>query len=124
MCSLSFRYDMLGLAENVDDYDYGLKSALEHLNDDILPKDNNSSSESAVKQDQETTNKENEEPKPGSSKEGTTAVKKSVPTLPKIPEDAFLMVTQVNWEEDVVWNGDDIRNKVMQKHNSKSNMAG
>ena len=84
MYSLSFRYDMLGLAENVDDYDYGLKSALEHLNDDILPKDNNSSSESAVKQDQETTNKENEEPKPGTSKEGTTAVKKSVESKKRV----------------------------------------
>ena len=31
---------------------------------------------------------------------------------------------QMNWEEDVVWNGDDIRHKVMQKLNSKSNAAG
>jgi hypothetical protein len=30
----------------------------------------------------------------------------------EIPEDAFLMVTQVNWEDDVIWNGDDIKHKV------------
>ena len=30
----------------------------------------------------------------------------------EIPEDAFLMVTQMNWEDDVVWNGEDIKHKV------------
>ena len=30
----------------------------------------------------------------------------------EIPEDAFLMVTQVNWEDEVIWNGDDIKHKV------------
>ncbi|XP_054274106.1 transcription initiation factor TFIID subunit 1-like [Macrosteles quadrilineatus] len=40
------------------------------------------------------------------------------------PEDAFLMVSQLHWEDDVVWNGDDIKHKVMQKLNSKTNAAG
>ena len=42
------------------------------------------------------------------------ASKESVTDKPKIeiPEDAFLMVTQVNWEDDVIWNGDDIKHKV------------
>jgi transcription initiation factor TFIID subunit 1 len=30
----------------------------------------------------------------------------------EIPEDAFLMVTQMNWEDDVIWNGEDIKHKV------------
>ena len=34
------------------------------------------------------------------------------------------MVTQANWEKDVIWNGDDIKNNVLQKLNSKSNAAG
>ena len=42
----------------------------------------------------------------------------------KITDDSFLMVTQANWEDDVIWNGDDIRHKVFQKLNSKSNAAG
>ena len=42
----------------------------------------------------------------------------------KILDDAFLMVTQANWEDDVIWNGDDIKHKVLQKLNSKSNAAG
>jgi transcription initiation factor TFIID subunit 1 len=41
-----------------------------------------------------------------------------------VPDDAFLMVTQVNWEDDVIWNGDDIKHKVLQKLNSKTNAAG
>lgn len=28
------------------------------------------------------------------------------------PDDSFLMVSQVHWEDDVVWNGDDIKHKV------------
>lgn len=27
------------------------------------------------------------------------------------PDDAFLLVSQVHWEDDVVWNGDDIKHK-------------
>ncbi|XP_015602536.1 transcription initiation factor TFIID subunit 1 isoform X2 [Cephus cinctus] len=36
-------------------------------------------------------------------------------------DDAFLMVSQLHWEDDVVWNGDDIKHK---KLNSKNNAAG
>lgn len=28
-------------------------------------------------------------------------------------DDAFLMVSQLHWEDDVVWNGDDIKHKVI-----------
>ena len=27
-------------------------------------------------------------------------------------DDAFHMVTQYNWEEDIIWNGDDMKYKV------------
>ncbi|XP_049784763.1 transcription initiation factor TFIID subunit 1 isoform X1 [Schistocerca cancellata] len=40
------------------------------------------------------------------------------------PDDAFLMVSQLHWEDEVVWNGDEIKHKVMQKLNSKTNAAG
>ncbi|KAF4520213.1 hypothetical protein B566_EDAN003926 [Ephemera danica] len=42
----------------------------------------------------------------------------------EFPDDAFLMVSQLHWEDDVVWNGDDIKNKVLAKLNSKTNAAG
>lgn len=42
----------------------------------------------------------------------------------EIPDDAFLMVSQLHWEDDVVWDGSLIKDKVEQKLNSKSNAAG
>lgn len=41
-----------------------------------------------------------------------------------IPEDAYLMVSQLHWEDDVVWDGQEIKSKVLQKLNSKTNLAG
>ena len=29
------------------------------------------------------------------------------------PDDVYLMVSQLHWEDEVVWNGDDIKHKVM-----------
>lgn len=40
------------------------------------------------------------------------------------PDDSFLMVSQLHWEDDVVWNGEDIKQKVNQKLNSKTFAAG
>lgn len=34
------------------------------------------------------------------------------PKNPELADDAFLMVSQLHWEDDVVWNGDDIKHKV------------
>ena len=78
---------MMNLPEKVDDFDYNLKMAI-----DNIPKDENSSTK--------------EEP--------VVSVKEKSSDECKIefPPDAFLMVTQVNWEEDVIWNGDDIKHKV------------
>ncbi|KAK7790672.1 hypothetical protein R5R35_002446 [Gryllus longicercus] len=39
-------------------------------------------------------------------------------------EDTYLMVSQLHWEDEVVWNGDDIKHRVMQKLNCKTNAAG
>lgn len=41
-----------------------------------------------------------------------------------IPEDAYLMVSQLHWEDDVVWDGNEIKHKVSQKLSSKTNAAG
>ena len=76
-------YDMLGLPEKVEDFDYGMKRHEE----------NGSSVQEPV-------------PSTSSSKDQN-----------EVPDDAFLMVTQANWEEDVIWNGDDVRHKVLQKLN-------
>ncbi|XP_037823798.1 transcription initiation factor TFIID subunit 1 isoform X1 [Lucilia sericata] len=41
-----------------------------------------------------------------------------------LADDAFLMVSQLHWEDEVVWDGNEIKAKVLQKLNSKTNAAG
>ena len=79
---------MLNLPEKVEDFDYNLKLAI----DNIPAVDNNSNP----------------------VQEGSKKLQNDTNEVTKIdfPPDAFLMVTQCNWEEDVVWNGDDIKHKV------------
>ena len=38
------------------------------------------------------------------------------------PDDAFSMVTQYNWEDDIIWNADDPKHKLGNKR--KNNAAG
>jgi len=157
---------MLDLPEKVDEFDYGLKLALKHMNDDV-----NSNrwilyiiilfifqsrflifNTAVFNSFRRLTSKILTEEKPGilkfyklgklktfllvfinhffkyllcSQEDGPTNNVKEVSTnlnvdikpnvdKPKIeiPEDAFLMVTQMNWEDDVIWNGEDIKHKV------------
>ena len=77
------------MPETVEDYDYGLKNALEHLNDEIPKKESTSAGDGVKDETASNSDKENEQP--GAAKER----KEPVPTMPEIPEDAFLMVTQV-----------------------------
>ncbi len=98
-------YDMLGLPEQVENYDYGLKAATDGL----------AEGEGDVKR---------ENGGPAVKTERTSSDSSGASAKVEFPPDAFLMVTQVNWEDDVVWNGDDIRHKVMHKLSSKTNAAG
>ncbi|KAL1456949.1 hypothetical protein WDU94_001632 [Cyamophila willieti] len=41
----------------------------------------------------------------------------------QFPDDAYLMISQLKWEDDVIWNGDDVRHKI-NKNSSKINAAG
>lgn len=75
-------YDILGVPETGDGFNYGFKMA------------------------------EKEEPQEEEAVEEQFA------------DDAFLMVSQLRWEDDVVWNGEEIKHKVMHKLNSKNNAAG
>ena len=115
-------YDMLELPEDVPDYDYGLK---------IRSKEEQKQVDSAVagisgpRHDKKTETETDifDNPTPGPSGVNTNISDTKVKTI-KYPPDAFHMVTQLNWEEDVIWNGEDIKHKVLSKLNSKSNAAG
>ena len=58
-----------------------------------------------------------------SSVAGASVQKGKAPKI-EFSADAFHMVTQLNWEDDIIWNGEDIKHKVLSKLNSKSNAAG
>ena len=75
-------YDMLGLPDAVENYDYGLKSALEHMDDE-------NGEVKAETEVENTNNKENEDK--ALVKTEREATKGNI----EFPDDAFLMVTQV-----------------------------
>ena len=43
---------------------------------------------------------------------------------PTFRDEDFHMVAQVQWEDDVIWNGDESRNKVIQSQKHKALAAG
>ena len=131
---------MLELPEEVPDYDYGLKL---RSNEEQRQVDNAVAGISGVGSSVNINNKDLDLPGPsginskmGSSQKGTNTqpvpeaevdkTESNTQEVGKIelPADAFHMVTQLNWEEDVIWNGEDIKHKVLSKLNSKSNAAG
>ena len=40
------------------------------------------------------------------------------------PDEIFEMVTQVHWEDEVIWNGEEARTKVLQSHKLHAPAAG
>nr|XP_022324480.1 transcription initiation factor TFIID subunit 1-like isoform X2 [Crassostrea virginica] len=42
----------------------------------------------------------------------------------KVNPEAFLMVTQLNWEDDIIWNGEDVKQKILQTQKQKALAAG
>jgi len=43
---------------------------------------------------------------------------------PEIHPDAYLMVNQLHWEDNVIFNGDEVRQVVLDGHKQRSAMAG
>ena len=79
-------YDMLGVPENGEGFDYGFK--LDNHDDD-------------------------------DDEDSRSAISSLID-----PDDAFHMVTQYQWENDIIWNGDEIKAKVLAKLNDKNHAAG
>ena len=101
-------YDMLGLPDKAPEFNYGLKNE---------PDTDVKESQSKSIEKKEAAANIPMEPKPSTSKA-------AIEEQRKVQDDAFLMVTQSNWEDDVIWNGDDIKHKVLQKLNNKDKAAG
>ena len=41
-----------------------------------------------------------------------------------IPDEAFLMMNQLNWEEDIIWDGNEVKTKIEKKLSEKQKVAG
>ncbi|XP_039753965.1 transcription initiation factor TFIID subunit 1 isoform X2 [Pararge aegeria] len=93
-------YDMLNVPETGEGFDYGFKVKAPSPEREEKPKD---------KIEGEPNSDVNENV--GSPDSG-------------FPDDAFLMVSQLQWEDDVIWDGSEIKQKVLARLNSKSNAAG
>merc|ERR1719354_807772 len=102
-------FDLVEVPADVDEYDYGLKTTEETKDID--------------KVSDEGKGKVKDEPKPSTSSGLQKPIMKEERQI-EYPDDAFHMVTQVNWEEDIIWNGEEIKHKVLSKLNSKANAAG
>ncbi|XP_067949949.1 transcription initiation factor TFIID subunit 1-like [Watersipora subatra] len=87
-------YDLYGVDPNATTYDYGLKK----------------------KADKDKSNL-------GSDGEGSP---KEVPVAPIVtcPDDAYLMVCQKNWEDDIIWSGEESRADVSEAQKTKGAMSG
>ncbi|XP_053329695.1 transcription initiation factor TFIID subunit 1 [Spea bombifrons] len=90
-------YDMLGVPEDGSGFDYGFK--LKESDDDY------------IKESPEIS--ENPSQKTGTTDENPDN---------QFQDEHFLMVTQLQWEDDVIWNGEDVKHKVTKTQ--RASLAG
>ncbi|XP_073717222.1 transcription initiation factor TFIID subunit 1 isoform X3 [Misgurnus anguillicaudatus] len=90
-------YDMLGIPEDGSSFHYGFKLKEDQQQDNI---------DAATKA---TTNTPASEPV--SEQEQQESHAEGGDEDKQIRDELFLMVTQLQWEDDIIWNGDDVKNK-------------
>lgn len=94
-----FWYDMLKVPENGEGFDYGFKVKKDSEDDDEDEEDKNQIEREIDKNSSRSKNQIDD-------------------------DDAFLLVTQANWESDIIWNGEDVKPKVLAKLNDKNLASG
>ncbi|KAL4230237.1 Transcription initiation factor TFIID subunit 1 [Mactra antiquata] len=95
-------YDLLGVNETGDGFDYGFKlkkEPVEEIKTDVTQEPDIAD----IKKESESSR----------DVQG-----------PEFPDEAFLMVTQLQWEDDIIWSGEEARQKVMQSQKTKALTAG
>uniref|UniRef100_A0A4W3HW82 Transcription initiation factor TFIID subunit n=1 Tax=Callorhinchus milii TaxID=7868 RepID=A0A4W3HW82_CALMI len=93
-------YDMLGVAEDGDGFDYGFKLKDENEEDVDFITDAQKSLEIPKK----------------------SADEQEVHEMEALVGEHFLMVTQLPWEEDIIWNGEDVKHKTTKSQ--RASLAG
>ena len=89
-------YDMLGVSDAGDEFDYGFRLKSERVEE--------------TEESEEREQRESELP----------AYRERV----HYPDDAFTMVTQLHWEDDVIYNADDVRQSVLANMKKAGAAAG
>ncbi|KAJ3588964.1 hypothetical protein NHX12_009816 [Muraenolepis orangiensis] len=82
-------YDMLGVPEDGNNFNYGFKLLEENTEEEEVQPDRNKTPMEITEEGGEEGQKE----------------------LSALQNELFLMVTQIQWEDDIIWNGEDVKNK-------------
>ncbi|KAK7495279.1 hypothetical protein BaRGS_00013461, partial [Batillaria attramentaria] len=88
-------YDKMGVDETGADFDYGFR----------LKSENKSKEEEARGTDSSTAPPQDQKPV-------------------ELDDEAYLMVTQVHWEDDFIWDGEEAKQRVLQAHKTRAEFAG
>ncbi|XP_063750831.1 transcription initiation factor TFIID subunit 1 isoform X3 [Eleginops maclovinus] len=91
-------YDMLGVPEDGSYFNYGFKLKEEQTSEhqeQSNPKEIQERAHEILRREEDDNNENN-----GGDKE-----------ISDLENELFLMVTQLKWEEDIIWNGEDVKHK-------------
>ncbi|XP_075681101.1 TATA-box binding protein associated factor 1 [Dermatophagoides pteronyssinus] len=102
-----FWYDRMKVPENGDGFDYGFK----------LKKQDTFFDDNDNRDDNDRSDKDGH-------REPSTLNNPSSATLSNDDDDAFHLVTQYHWENEIIWNADEVRQKILAKLNDKHLASG
>nr|XP_054754406.1 transcription initiation factor TFIID subunit 1-like [Lytechinus pictus] len=91
-------YDMLDVPDNGEGFDYGFKLK--------------STSETKVKEESKEIKKESDDT-PTAPSISAEELLSHLPPIPQASDECFDMVTQLPWENDVIWDAEDVKDKVL-----------
>ncbi|KAL6098931.1 taf1 [Pungitius sinensis] len=91
-------YDMLGVSEDGSNFNYGFKLKEEQIGE-LQLRDTPEEIRDAACEFQRRMNSDNDDSDDGDKEQSA------------LENELFLMVTQLKWEEDIIWNGEDVKHK-------------
>ncbi|XP_040036591.2 transcription initiation factor TFIID subunit 1 isoform X5 [Gasterosteus aculeatus] len=91
-------YDMLGVSEDGSNFNYGFKLKEEQTSE-LQQRDTPEEIRDAACEFQRRMNGDNDDSDDGDKEQSA------------LENELFLMVTQLKWEEDIIWNGEDVKHK-------------
>ena len=105
-------YDMLGVSETGEEFDYGFTLK----KDEEQSQDETTTESDAIKQEEPSTSRIPVEKTDVSSTSSGSKV--------EFPVEASTMVSQVHWEDDVIYNGEEVKQTVLSNAKKAGAVAG